>query len=247
MSKPLVWISLISLVGCGPGAYNALPPPAELHVAAASNLSNVMELLQAGLLQQTKIRMLTSFGSTAQLTRQIESGAPFDLFLAADAEHPAVLAAEGLATVPQIYARGRLALWAPRRADIQTLNDLAHANVKFVAIPNPDLAPYGRAALEALTKEGLLEKVRPKFIFGQNVNAARTYADTGNADAALTAYSLVWSDRRAIPVPEALHSAIEQALCIVAKTSQLKTAKKAQAYILSKEARQIFSHNGYAN
>jgi molybdate transport system substrate-binding protein len=235
------------LCGCGPGVFSVPPPPTELHVAAAANLQTIFATLAEAELKATGIRLIASFGSTAQLTHQIEAGAPFDLFLAADNEHPVSLASAGLADSPQEYARGRVVIWAPKHPEIKLLEDLARPDVKVVAIANPDLAPYGHASVEALNAAGLWEKVKPKVVYAQNISAALTFADTGNADAALTAFSLVAAKHpNASLVPANLHRPIVQSLCILKRTSQAAAAHKAAAFILGPTARVIFQTSGYS-
>ena len=232
--------------GCGKSVFEVPPPGPELHVAAAANLATIFDSLAAAEYKATAVHLVPSFGSTATLTTQIESGAPFDIFLAADTEHPQSLTAKGLAEPPQEYARGKLVIWAPKRPDIRTLADLLRPDVKIVAVANPDLAPYGHAAMEALTKAGISEKVRPKIVFGQNISATLSYANSGNADVALTAYSLVAAQHADAPlVPDDLYTPIVQSLCILSRTSQRKAAGKCVDFLLGPEAGAIFMKNGY--
>ena len=240
-------ILTLLLGGCGPGVFSTPPPPVELHVAAAANLSTIFGQLADAELKSTGVHLIPSFGSTAQLTQQIEAGAPWDLFLAADSEHPAALAGASLADTPREYARGRVVIWAPKRMDIHALKDLARADVKVVAIANPDLAPYGHASVEALTASHLWDQVKPKAVFAQNISAALSFADTGNADVALTAFSLVAAKSPHAPlIPADLHKPIVQSLCILNRTSQPDAARKAVAFILGPAARELFKKNGYS-
>ncbi len=218
-----------------------------MHVAAAANLSTIFPVLAAAELKSTGISLVPSFGSTAQLTKQIEAGAPFDIFLAADSQHPTQLASESLADPPREYARGRVVIWAPKRPGIKTLEDLARPDVKIIAIANPDLAPYGRASVEALTASQLWIKVKTKVVYAQNIAAALSYADTGNADVSLTAFSLVAATHPNAPlVPENQHTPIVQSLCILNRTSDLASARRVVSYLLSTEARAVFRKNGYS-
>jgi molybdate transport system substrate-binding protein len=140
-----------------------------------------------------------------------------------------------------------LVIWAPKRPDIRALADLTHADVKTIAVANPDLAPYGHAAIEALTNAGLLQQLRPKIVFGQNISATLSYADSGNADVALTAYSLVATKHPDAPlVPDHLYTPIIQSLCVLSRTSQRKAAGRCVDFLLSPEAGSIFTKNGYS-
>src|SRR6266699_2021640 len=124
----------------------------ELHVAAAANLTRVLEDLGSAFERETGIRIVPSYGATAQLTQQIENGAPYDVFLAADVEHVDRLIKDGfvLADSWAIYARGRLIVWAPKRPDLHTLADLTKPGIRTIVIAKPELAPYGAAAIDAL-------------------------------------------------------------------------------------------------
>jgi molybdate transport system substrate-binding protein len=244
------WIAiglLLPICGCGPSVFQVAPPPTELHVAAAANLATIFDELAAGVRKKTGARLIPSFGSTAQLTKQIEAGAPFDLFLAADSEHPISLASSGLASTPHEYARGRLVIWAPRRNDIQTLADLLKPDVKVIAVANPDIAPYGHAAVEALTNAQLWDRVKGKVVYGQNISASLNFVDTGNADVGLTAFSLVAAHHPKAPlVPADLHHPIVQSLCILNRTNQMAEAKACVDFLLGPEGRKIFEKNGYS-
>lgn len=223
------------------------PPPTELHVAAAANLATIFDELAAAAQKSTGARLIPSFASTAQLTKQIEAGAPFDLFLSADTEHPIQLASSGLSDTPHEYARGRLVIWAPKRSDVRTLADLARPDVKVIALANPDLAPYGRAAVDALTHAKLWDRVKAKVVYGQSISAALSFADTGNADVALTAYSLVAKHHPTAPlVPADLYHPIVQSLCILKRTSQTAEAQRVVDFLLGPEGRRIFEKNGYS-
>jgi molybdate transport system substrate-binding protein len=244
LTAPLL---LLFGVSCGPGVFSVAPPPTELHVAAAANLATMFDELASAAQKSTGIRLIPSFASTAQLTQQIEAGGPFDLFMAADTQHPTQLAASGLAGTPHEYARGRLVIWAPKRGDIHELADLLRPDVKVVAVANPDLAPYGHAAVEALTNAKLWDRVKPKVVYGENISATLSYADTGNADVALTAFSLVAAKHPNAPlVPAALHHPIVQSLCILNRTSQTAEVQRVVDFLLGADGRKIFVKNGYS-
>src|SRR5579863_8473260 len=121
---------------------------ADLHVAAAANLSNVLPEFSSTFEKSAHIHIIPSMGATAQLTQQIENGAPFDVFLSADVEHIDQLI-QGRFILPDsrtIYARGQLVVWAPYHPEIRTLHDLAKSGVRAIGVAKPELAPYGEAA-----------------------------------------------------------------------------------------------------
>ena len=167
----------------------------EITVAAASNLTNAFEELGKQFTARTGIRVVFSFGATADLAKQIESRGPFDLFASADVEHVDELVGKGMiaADTRALYARGRLVLWKPPngRVAFNRIEDLTSAEVKFIAIAKPDLAPYGRAAVETLRSLNLWLEVEPKIVYAQNVTQARQYAQSGNAELAFLPLALM--------------------------------------------------------
>ena len=194
--------------------------PPELLISAAANLRTACERLESEFEASTGIPVLFNFGSTGKLAAQIEQGAPVDLLIAADTATPEHLESLGL-TLPgslAVYARGRLVLWwrADSGLEFRGLGDLARAEVKRIAIPDPRLAPYGLAAEQALRAAGLWEQVQLRLVFAENLAQALQYAETGNVEAALVARSLcVEGAGRWIPVPAELHEPLDQALVVI--------------------------------
>lgn len=200
--------------------------------------------------KQAGIHPVFSFGSTAQLTTQIENQAPFDLFLAADAEHVDQLAAEHL-LVPgseAVYAVGVLALWIPpgSQAHIGKIADLAANDVHTIAVANPKLAPYGAATMETLQHAGIWDRVKDKIVYAENINMAREYGTSKNADAVFTAYSLVLKQPgRTIPVDESLHQPIVQKLGVMASSPHRDWAQEFADFVLRGGGRAILVRYGY--
>jgi len=225
-------------------------PKQTVTIAAAANLSDVCPLLGAQFEAETGIHPVFSFGSTAQLTQQIENGAPFDLFLAADAEHPRKLDSEHffLQDSRVVYATGVLVLWIPSgsHAKIERLEDLASGDVKVIALAKPELAPYGQAAMETLTKLGLWDRVKAKIVYADNISMAKQYGTSGNADAVFTAWSLVLTESgKVIPVDEKLHRPISQELGIVAKSGNESAARSFVTFVTRGKGRDILASHGY--
>jgi molybdate transport system substrate-binding protein len=226
-----------------------LPAQSRINVAAAANLTGVAQELGSRFEAETKIHPLFSFGSTAQLTQQIENGAPFDLFLAADAEHVDQLDHKKL-LVPgsrAAYAIGVLALWAPSAATpVKSIEDLVSTKVRVIAVAKPELAPYGAATIETLRSAGILDKVQSKIVFADNINMAKQYGSTGNADVVFTAYSLVLKESgTVIPVGEKLHKPITQALGVIAASPNKAEAGKFADFILHGNGRAALKAFGY--
>jgi molybdate transport system substrate-binding protein len=224
------------------------PKVAEIHVAAAANLRNVFDALSRDWTAKTSITIVPTFGGTSQLAQQIANGAPVDLFLAADTEHVDQLIANGMAGPDSraVYARGRLVIWAPDRPDIQSLEDLAKPTVRQVGIARPELAPYGAAAVQALKARNLWTSVEPKLVYAQSISASRQFADSGNTDAAFTAYSLVIGmPGHYVAVDERLHAPIDQALCTTKAASQNEAVRNFRDFLLSPHARETWKRFGY--
>lgn len=240
----LLVLLLLLLTACA-----RTPDAGELHVAAASNLSTMFRDIARACEKSTGVKLVPSFGATAQLEQQIENGGPFDLFLAADTEHVDALIAKNLAVANTraIYARGTLVIWAPRRPTIKTIEDLNRPDVKAIGIAKPELAPYGRAAVEALTAAHLWPAIEHKAVYAQNIQAVKQFADSSNVDAAFTALALVKdSGGHYVTIDEKLHQPIDQALCIVSATQHPDAAKKVREFLLSAEGRAVFERSGYA-
>ena len=183
------------------------------------------------------------------MAQQIENGAPFDLFLAADVEHVDRLIASGRmdADTRAVYARGRLVVWIPAVEGVGTLSDLAKPGIRYLAIANPEFAPYGRAAMEALERSGTLPAVKEKIVYAQNVRMTRQFAESGNADAAILAASLVRAvSGEVIAVDEALHGAIEQALAVSVDSKRPEETRALARYLLGQNAAAVFEASGYS-
>jgi len=222
----------------------------EITVAAAANLTEVAQALGSEFEAQVKIHPVFSIGSTAQLTTQIENSAPFDVFLAADAEHPDKLDHEGMLAPGSnaVYAVGVLALWIPpgSKAQVSKLDDLKSADVRVIALANPKLAPYGAASVEALKHAGIWDAVQPKIVYAENISMAKQYGTSKNADAVFTAYSLVLKeDGKVIQVDETLHAPIVQKLGIVARSQHIGDAQSFTRFVLGKRGQAILARYGY--
>jgi molybdate transport system substrate-binding protein len=229
----------------------AVPPkPEPLLVSAASNLILAFEELGARYEQETGTPVTFNFAASGQLAHQIDQGAPVDLFAAANVAYVEDLAAKGriLPDSVQIYARGRLTLWT--RADsaitVKTIQDLLEPEIRRVAIANPEHAPYGVAARQALQTAGVWNAVQPRLVLGENVRQTLQFAETGDVDVAIVPLSLsVTSDGRWVLVPEDLHAPIDQALGIVADSPRQAQARDFAAFIAGPEGSTILRKYGF--
>jgi molybdate transport system substrate-binding protein len=225
-------------------------PKAKLTVAAAANLTGVFGEVGKAFKAKTGVDVIFSYGPTAELAQQIANGAPFDLFAAADIEHVDSLVSTGklAAGSRAIYALGQLALWIPNseQSGVRELKDLTRPQVRFIAIAQPELAPYGKASIELLKNSGLWATVQPRLVYANSISQARQWAASGNADAAFTAYSLVLHDRGTVlKIDPQLYPAIEQALAIVTSSPRVQEANQFRSFLLRPEGRAILAKSGY--
>ncbi|HEY1159465.1 MAG TPA: molybdate ABC transporter substrate-binding protein [Terracidiphilus sp.] len=219
-----------------------------LRVAAAADLEPVLPPILDEFRQATGIRAEATFQASAVLTTQIQNGAPFDLFLSADLGYPKRLIDAGLAdaagtadsSTPIIYARGTLVLWARKDSHLPppSLDLLRSSGLKRLAIANPERAPYGRAAVAALTSLNLYDALKPRLVTAENISQAAQFVDSGNADAGLISLTSALTPRLAssgayFVVPRDLYPPIEQGAVIVSNTTQRAAVHKLLDYLLS--------------
>ncbi|HYN86491.1 MAG TPA: molybdate ABC transporter substrate-binding protein [Pyrinomonadaceae bacterium] len=225
-------------------------PEGEVVVAAASSLSEAFEEMGRRYTEAKGVRVTFSFGATGDLARQIEQGAPFDLFASADLKTADALGEKNLLLEPRprVFAVGRLVLWVPNdsRAKLAAVADVAGPQVTKVAVASPDVAPYGRAAVESLRASGLWERVEPKVVYSQTVAQAKQFAATGNAEAAFVPRALARAgDGTAFEVDPATHAPVEHALAVVAASKNIGRAKEFVSFVLSEEGRAVLARHGY--
>jgi len=240
---------LRSLCLAGGLAFCGLAYAETANVAVAANFRPAMETLEQVFERQTGHEIQVSYGSTGQFFAQIRHGAPFDLFLAADAERPQRLAAAEHSTLPRTYAIGRLALWSPR-LDIIDASTLGQAELQFIAIANEELAPYGSAARTVLSELDLAEALNEKLVRGSNVAQAFVFTQTGNADLGFVALSQILSlpeDKQGahwLP-PATLYKAIQQDALLLERGQDNPAATGFFEFLFSDAARDIIQDAGY--
>jgi molybdate transport system substrate-binding protein len=242
----------------GVGALLALSATAmgaePLTVAVAANVKYAFDELAAEFRKETGIEAQGVFGSTGQLAAQVRNGAPFDILLAADTETPEALYQSGwTAGAPRPYAYGVLVLWTMRDFDLRRgMALLGEARVQKVAIPNPRLAPYGRAAMQALEHAGLTAQVGPKLVMGESIGQAAQFVESGAADIGFNAKSIVLApglanQGRWVEVPKGGYQPIAQAVVLLkhGEAAQPEAARKFIAFLFTPRARAIFGKYGY--
>lgn len=209
----------------------------ELLIAAASDLAPIAPKLEKA--YPEKIRF--TLGSSGLLKQQIENGAPFDVFLSANESYVRDLAAAGLVTDVTVYAIGRLALWSPN-GSVQTLEDLKKPSVVHLSIPNPQHAPYGVAAKEALEARGLWKAVEPKIVYGENVRQALQFAESGNVEAVIASWTLLIGKGTLLPAE--WHKPIRQTGAILKSSAQGEAARRFLKFLIGPEAQKILIDSG---
>ena len=225
----------------------------EVQLAVAANFTAPMKQIAADFEKDTGHKVLMSFGATGKLYAQIINGAPFDVFLAADEETAAKLERNGGAVNGSrfTYAIGKLVLWSAQPGLVDAQGDVLRKNeFKKIAIAAPKLAPYGAAAVETMTRLGLLAKLAPKLVSGESIGQTYGFISTGNAELGFVALSQVYEGGKlrsgsAWIVPESLHSAIRQDAVLLNKRLDNKAALSLMAFLKTEKATAVIRSFGY--
>jgi molybdate transport system substrate-binding protein len=244
-------------VGLALSAWPNLAAQRPSTIAAAANLNAVLPEVATSFERTSQGRVQLVFGSSGTLTRQIQDGAPFEMFLAADEEFPNLLSAAGLTRdAGVVYAVGRLVLFAPTGSPLAVDEQLAglgrlvkSGRMGRFAIANPDVAPYGRAAEAALRKRGLWDALRPNLVLGDSIAQAAQFATTGNAVGGLIAYSLVLGPGLAgrgkyAVIPATDHPPLRQRMVLLKSAGPV--ASQFYAFLQSEAARAILRKHGFS-
>ncbi|MDD2273092.1 MAG: molybdate ABC transporter substrate-binding protein [Desulfuromonadaceae bacterium] len=226
---------------------------AEVNVAVAANFTAPMKQIAADFEKETGHKALLSFGGSGKFYAQIRNGAPFQLFLSADDEKPAQLIKDGLAVADSrfTYAVGTLVLWSAQPGLVDPKGEvLSKGSFNKIAIANPKLAPYGSAAVEVLTKQGILTTLKHKFVWGENIAQTFQFVSTGNAELGFVALSQVMKNGKittgsAWVVPGKLHSPIRQDAVLLATGKDNTAAKALMSYLKTEKAKTIIRSYGY--
>ncbi len=258
----LVALALPSPIHSSSGSAAALAPQSRpkpcgvVTVAAASDLTDVMNEIAASFERETGCAVRVSTGSSGNFLSQIENGAPFDVFFSADIEYPKKLESEGLAAPAStyLYAIGKIVLWTRNdsRLDISKgLVVLRDPAVQKISIANPQHAPYGRAAEEALRKSGIYDAVKSQLVLGENISQAAQFVESGNADVGILALSLAVSPvmkqkGRFEAIPEDLYKPIEQGAVVTRAAPNPRGARIFLDYIKIPAITALLERYGFA-
>jgi len=222
----------------------------KLRVGVAANYIAAFQEISAAFTKETGVDVDATFASSGTLYAQITSGAPYDVFLSADEERPNKLFGSDLAEKPFRYAHGRCVLWSAKKEFCRAKDwraALAAEGVKRIALANPETAPYGAAARQALQQAGLWESLKKKCVIAQDIAQAFQYAATGAVDGSFCALSATVTNEGAkgcfFTVAEAPE--IVQTGCILKRTDNRPAAERFAVFLLSPQAEAIKSHFGY--
>ena len=226
----------------------------EITVAAAANVQFTLDDLKAEFIKETGIAVKSVIGSSGKLTSQIENGAPFDVFLSADMKYPAKVYKDGFSLqAPKVYGYGVLVLWTIKDLDLSKgISVLSDAAIGKIALADPQLAPYGREAVNALKFYKLYESLQKKLVMGESISQANQFITTGAADIGFTAKSIVLAPNmkdkgKWIEVDPQAYKPIAQGVIVLkyAQQDHLKEAAEFYDFLFSSPAQEIFKKYGY--
>jgi molybdate transport system substrate-binding protein len=227
----------------------------EITVAAAADLQSAMQEMAARFGKETGKTVKVIYGSSGNFFQQIQNGAPFDIFFSANLDYPRKLEASGL-TVPGSYyqyAKGKIVIWVPTGSKIDLssgMQALLDPSVKKIAIANPQHAPYGQAAVAAMQKQNVYDRLKDKFVLGENISQAASFVVSGAADAGIVALSLALSPNmkdkgRYVAVPDGDYPPIEQACVILGRSKNKETALRFLSFLKTAAAGELLRSYGF--
>ncbi|RJX32183.1 MAG: molybdate ABC transporter substrate-binding protein [Oxalobacter sp.] len=225
----------------------------EVRVAVAANFTAPMQQIAPAFEQATRHRAVLSFGSTGKFYAQIRNGAPYDILLSADESTPAKLIAENHAVRHSnfTYAIGKLALWSANPAMVDHSGKvLTEGTFRHLALANPKLAPYGAASVQAMQSLGIVEKLKDKFVLGENLPQVYQFVASGNAELGFVALSQIYQKGRYAGgsfwiLPENLYSPIKQDAVALTQGKNKPAVDAFLHYLKSKPAKGIIQSYGY--
>ena len=246
MFRRLVLAIAACLVACVPAPAQA----GELTVFAASDLAFALRELAPKFEQAQRVKVTLVLGSTGNLARQIDAGAPADVFFAANETFIDDLVKRGvvLAGTRTVYAQGRIVLataktFGPPLTDLRALLD---ERVRHVAIANPVHAPYGKAAEEALRRAGVWQAVKPKLVYGENIRQALQFVESGAAEAGIVALSVASVPSVAFTMIDgSLHAPLIQAAAVVTRSASPDAGRAFIRFVTGPEGRPIMKRYGF--
>ena len=238
-------ILLVLLVACSSKSNGRT-----VRIAAAADTARAFTEVGKAFTQKTGITPQFDFASSGMLAKQIEQGAPFFLFAAANRTYVDQVIQTGRcdAKTAKTYARGQIVVWSPNgTAAPVKLEDLLDPRFTKIAIANPDHAPYGAAAKQALQKAGLWDQLQSKIVLGENVEATMQYARTKTVDASIIALSLaVVSDGGSfMKIDPSLYEPLDQAMVVCGNGEEADRAHQFLDFVLSPDGREVMTRYGF--
>ena len=226
---------------------------ADVNVAVAANFAAPMQAIAAILEKTTGHKASIVSGATGRFYAQISNGAPFDVFLAADADTPAKLEKEGLAAAGSrfTYAKGKLALWSANPALVDNRGQvLAGGDFRKIAIAQPKVAPYGAAAMQAITRLGHSDRLVPRLVLGESLGQTFSFVATGNAELGFVALSQVLESGQLKSgsmwvVPPTLYDPIVQDAVLLKRGQNNPAAAALMTLLKSDRIRNLIRSYGY--
>ncbi|HWM77959.1 MAG TPA: molybdate ABC transporter substrate-binding protein [Methylomirabilota bacterium] len=247
--RRIILLALVLVLAAGPAALAQSASPA-ITVYAAADLDMAFREIKPLFEKAAGTRVTLVMGSTGNLAKQIEHGAPADVFFAANESFIDDLQAAG-AVIPQtraLYAQGRLVLATPTKSAVavRELAELLKPEVRRVAIANPAHAPYGRAAREALESAGMWERLKPKLVYGENIRHTLQFVETGAVEAGIIALSVAGvPDVRYVPIDPKLHKPLNQVAAVVKRSARPELGVAFIQFLNGSEGRPIMKRYGF--
>lgn len=228
-----------------------------LTIAAAADLKFALDALALKFQSvHPELQAEITYGSSGNFHAQILNGAPFDLYLSADAEYPRRLAGDGLALEDDtfIYAIGRIVVWVPESSPIDVeklgISSLFAPSVRRTAIANPQHAPYGRVAVAALKTLGVYDKAEPNLVFGENIAQTAQFVQSGAADIGVIALSLALAPEmkahgRYWEIPLDSYPKMEQGGMILKRSAKAREARVFRDFLIGDHGRAVLKQYGF--
>jgi molybdate transport system substrate-binding protein len=227
----------------------------EFTVAAAADLQFAMQDISTRFQQKTSNHVKVIYGSSGNFAQQIQNGAPFDMFFSANLDCPKQLEASGLTEADSFYqyATGKIVVWVPNNSQVDVhsgVQSLLAPSVKKIAIANPQHAPYGKAAVSAMQKSGVYDKVKDKLVLGENISQTASFVVSGSADVGIVALSLALSPNmkdkgRYTEIPNTDYPPIEQACVILRSSKNIAVAKAFLDFLKTDAIKELLRSYGF--
>lgn len=227
----------------------------DVSIAAAADLQFAMQDIAARFEKETGKKVVVSYGSSGNFFQQLQNGAPFDIFFSANLDYAKKLQDAGLTEPGSYYpyAKGKIVIWTRKESklDLSTgVQALLNPSIGKIAIANPQHAPYGKAAVEAMQKAGVYDKVKDKLVLGENISQTASFIVSGSADVGIVALSLALSPNmkdggRYAEIPASTYQSIEQACVILRSTKSKETAQRFLSFVKSQAVAEILTQYGF--